>query len=376
MKISVKQQDLNRELVIAQQLISRGTRHFEFMALDVVSDKLMIQASDMDSNFSSTIACDEIEDGTVCVDARKFTELVKLINPKSEITINTNGTKLKVSTKEDKFNLVTIDRNAFPATPECKQLSTILVPAPMMRDAIEMVSFAMPSVENERYTMQCAHLVLQEEGFRLTTADGRRFVYIINVLPDEPLEDLDALIPDRALHSLEKLCSGFDGSISVSEDENHLYFVAGHRTLVTRKVIGSFPNVTKALVDGRADYWMVTVNAIEFKEALTKAKVMADYQTPSVRINVSGGVMTIRSEHENAGDASVTLPAEHSDTFSIELLVNSKLVLDFLAVVKSKEIVLDLSKPQTAFQLRPANDDKYTLRYVMMPMRNKVVNVP
>lgn len=371
MKIEIDQELLNKELSLAQQLTGHGTRSFEYLAMDVVDNKLTIHSSDMDNNFSSVINCQVAQEGTVCVDARKLTELVKLMSP-GQVTLSINGTRAQVKSNKDSFKLSMVDRGAFPAVPVKKNLAAIEVPAKLLREAIEMVSFAIPSRESERYTMQCGHLVMNEEGFRLTTTDGQRIAYILAPLPEEPLEDFEALVPDRALQSIQKLSIGQKENISITDDENHVYVSIANRTFVTRKIFGKFPDVTKALVDGKPGYQTVTVNKLELQNALQKARLLADYGKPAVQLSVQDETMTI-SAQESSGEAEVKIAAQHISGLTMDLLMNAKLLLDFTAVVKGTEIVIYYKEPFNAIQCRPANETDYTLRYIAMPMRSRIV---
>ena len=53
----------------------------------------------------------------------------------------------------------------------------------------------------------------------------------------------------------------------------------------------------------------------------------------------------------------------------MEIGFNAQYLLDFLSVVGSDEVVLELRDAESQGLLRPAGDEQENYRYVIMPMR-------
>lgn len=357
MKLAIAQPVLNGQLSITQQLIGRGG--FAYLAFDASGDELTIKAANNEGNLSITTECDILEEGSVCIHTNKLTELVKLLHGEISIKTGSNGRVAITDSRKDSFKIATLERSMFMELPDPDVSGLFVVPSELMRQAIDSVAFALPHGDNERFTMRCARLVLDMDGqLFLTTTDGQRIVKASLALPEEPLDELDLLIPDRALHALHKIC-GHGDSVRIAQDETRIYFEAGNIHYSTTKLVGSFPDTDKAADGINKDYTTVIVNRHDFHDAMKKASLITDNR--SVKLEMVEDTMYVRVESE---DGSADIALSMNGKLKLTILMNVRFVLEFLETIKGEGLAISFKNPTALVQFAPEN-----VKYLLAPMR-------
>jgi len=125
------------------------------------------------------------------------------------------------------------------------------------------------SMEESRFTLNGALLVLKKGSLAMVATDGHRLAMV------ESSSDLPgvtgayrALLPRKAMAELQKLAADAtpDSVLRFAGDENHLFFELGGRMLLSRKLTGNFPDFERVLPKEHAH--SVSVNRDEFRGAV------------------------------------------------------------------------------------------------------------
>jgi DNA polymerase-3 subunit beta len=84
-------------------------------------------------------------------------------------------------------------------------------------------------------------------------------------------------------------------------------------------------------------------------------------------MRLSDDIVEVRSESAEVGEAAEELTVTYGDG-EVEICFNAQYVLDFLAVVDTDTVVLELKDEMSQAVMHPAGQEaSYT--YVIMPMR-------
>ena len=104
---------------------------------------------------------------------------------------------------------------------------------------ISHTRFAITS-EETRYFLNGAQLVLQPDSMSLVATDGHRLAFVrVHESPGKGVKH-EVLLPRKTLNEVARLIDGTE-SIEFSHGENHLFFRAGNRLLISRKIDANFP---------------------------------------------------------------------------------------------------------------------------------------
>lgn len=235
---------------------------------------------------------------------------------------------------------------------------------------------------------------------RMVTTDGHRLAFVEKVLDASDGQQMDALIPKKALLELVKISRDSDDDIQFGEDQNHIYFQTGGRLLITRKLSGNFPNYE--MVMPKDNDKRVVFDLLEMKNAVRRISLMADERNRSIRMTVREAEVELTAQSSEEGEGQEFVPADYSGTEEVTLGFNWQYLQEFLNNVGAFENVgssdgnggdseavketdgdkvrvkESKSSPRISFEFKDANaatqiridgDTAYDYKYIVMPLR-------
>ena len=242
------------------------------------------------------------------------------------------------------------------------------IPAKLLADAIAKTTFAI-SLEESRYTLNGALLVLKPGSLAMVATDGHRLAMVET---DHKFEGFSnetrVLIPKKAMTEVQRLVgkSGDDLQIEFGQDESHLFFQVGRRLLTSRKLTGQFPNYEAVLP--RDANKTLSLERVELQDALRRVAQLADQRSHAVKFTLTTEGLEVSSSSPEYGEAKEIIEKEFKGE-TIAIGFNAQYLLDFLAAAADGPISFELKDEQSAGQLRPTGDETSRYRYVVMPMR-------
>ena len=88
----------------------------------------------------------------------------------------------------------------------------------------------------------------------------------------------------------------------------------------------------------------------------------------AVRLGLDTGKLELSASSPDLGEAREALAVEYTGG-GVEIGFNAQYLLEFLGVVGSEQVTLELKDGESQGLLRPAGEDGGDYRYVVMPMR-------
>jgi DNA polymerase III subunit beta len=371
MEITVSKFDLLQELTACSGVVERKTTipilsNFLFEAS---GDRVQITATDLDLSLRTSCAARVKKEGSCTIPARKLYDYVKLL-PDGDITLKLlENHWVNIRSGRSNTKMVGMARANFPALPVFPTTGVVKVPVTVLRTMISKTIFAISS-EESRYTLNGALLVLKPESMIMVATDGHRLAHIED--DNEKLEGVTAevrtLVPKKAMSELNSLLqqAGSD-YLEFAKDESTLFFRLGNRLLTSRQLTGQFPNYEAVLP--REVPKSVTVRCEDIASAIQRVAQFADERSGAIRLRLDKNEIRISSSNTETGESEDSIETTYeSDPLVIGF--NSQYLLEFLKAASAGEVRLEFKDPQSAGQLRPAeNGDQYKYRYVVMPMR-------
>jgi DNA polymerase-3 subunit beta len=244
----------------------------------------------------------------------------------------------------------------------------VKIPAKLIADLIAKTTFAI-SLEESRYTLNGALMVLKPGSITMVATDGHRLAMVER---DHKFEGFSAetrvLVPKKAMTEVQRLAaeSGDDGQVEFAQDESHLFFQFGRRLLTSRKLTGQFPNYEAVLP--REVTKVVVLERAELQDALRRVSQLADSRSHAVKFMLAKEGLEISASSPEYGEAKEIIEKEFKGD-PIAIGFNAQYLLDFLAAATDGPINFELKDEQSAGQLRPVSDESTRYRYVVMPMR-------
>ena len=170
------------------------------------------------------------------------------------------------------------------------------IPVKTLASMIARTSFAI-SMEESRFTLNGALLLMRPEGLTMVATDGHRlaFVQASSSQSGQVDQQFRALVPKKAMAELVKLSddAGPDGKAMFAGDDNHLFFQVGHRLLITRKLTGNFPDYERVLPK---DHQLTAkLQKDEIRSAIERVAQFADERSRAIRVQFTNGEVRVFS---------------------------------------------------------------------------------
>lgn len=369
MEFSIAKNALQKELGFVQGIVERKNTIpalSNILIESVGENTIRLIGTDLDATLRCEAEAEVKTPGAMCVGARKLFDIARTLPDASVNFRKEENNWATVKCERSNFRLAGVERESFPEIPSFRSAS-IKMPAEVFKTFIDRTIFAI-TLEESRYTLSGAKFMLDKAGARMITTDGHRLAYVErkDMGGDAARETIDTLIPRKTLAELNKLTTGYEGEISLGADENHIYFEAGQRLLISRTLTGQFPNYE--MVMPKNNDRIATFDGAALGQAIRRVALMSDERTRAIRLHLVPGSLNITAQTAEEGEAKETVATEYAGD-EIEIGFNAQYLSDFLNVVGDSQVAFELKDGNSQAQMRLAADADYDYRYVIMPMR-------
>jgi DNA polymerase III subunit beta len=371
MEFTVSKSDLVRELSLSQGVVEKKTTIpiLSNVLLEAKDDRVTLTATDLELGIRCSCPARVKKEGSGTVPARKLLDFVRLL-PEGDVTFKfLENHWASITCGRSRTRIAGMSRESYPELPAMPE-TIAEIPVKTLAGMIARTSFAI-SMEESRFTLNGALLLMRPEGLTMVATDGHRLAYVQGT-PDEAAQmnqQFRALIPKKAMTELLKLAddAGEEGKVAFAGDENHLFFQVGDRLLMTRKLTGNFPDFERVLPK---DHTLVaTLLKDEIKAAIERVAQFADERSRAIRVQFTNGEVKVFSSSVEMGESEESVPSEYEGP-DLEIGFNAQYLLEFLRAIPQTHVAFQLKDQKSAGELRPAGEGVVgQYRYVVMPMR-------
>jgi len=368
MELVVRKNDLLRELQLFQGIVERKNTIpiLANVLMEAKGDIVRFLATDLEVGLRSNCKATVTKGGTLTLPAKKFYEIVKAL-PETDIRIAEDKGGVKIAADRFESRMQTLPREDFPALPESGGAATATLGRSAVKEMVAKTQFAITG-EDTRYFLNGALFVLRPEEMNLVATDGHRLA-LVSVARDGKPKDGDenkAILPKKTLGELARLLMEGDGDIGYERGENHLFFTAGDRLLISRMIDGQFPAYERVIPKGNDKH--IEFERDRLTNAVKRVALMSNERSRAVKFQIEKGKVDVTSSSPDLGEARETLPVEYTGA-SMGICFNAQYVLDFLSAVAADVVSLDLKDEVSQAVMKPVGAEGYDYTYVIMPMR-------
>jgi len=371
MEFTVSKSDLVRELSLSQGVVEKKTTIpiLSNVLLEAVGDRVQLTATDLELGIRCSCAARIKKEGAGTVPARKLLDFVRLL-PEGDVNMKfLENHWASITCGRSRTRIAGMSRESFPELPQMPE-PIAEIPIKTLSSMITRTSFAI-SMEESRFTLNGALLLMRPEGLTMVATDGHRLAFVQATPAESGKVDQQfrALVPKKAMAELIKLAddAGPDGKAIFSGDDNHLFFQVGHRLLMTRKLTGNFPDYERVLPKDHS--LSAKLQKDDIKSAIERVAQFADERSRAIRVQFTNGEVRVFSSSVEMGESEESVPSEYQGP-DLEIGFNAQYLLDFLRAIPQDHVSFELKDQKSAGEMRPAGEtipDQY--RYVVMPMR-------
>jgi DNA polymerase III subunit beta len=371
MEFTVSKADLVRELSLSQGVVEKKTTIpiLSNVLLEAAGDRVTLTATDLELGIRCSCPARVKKEGAGTVPARKLLDYVRLL-PDADVNMKfMENHWATITCGRSRTRIAGMSRDSFPELPQTPE-PIAEIPVKTLTSMIARTQFAI-SLEESRFTLSGALLLLRPEGLTMVATDGHRLAFV-QASPEESgqiHQPFRALIPKKAMAELTKLGddAGEDAKAAFSGDDNHLFFKIGDRLLITRKLTGNFPDYERVLPKDHS--LSAKLQKEEIRSAIERVAQFADERSRAIRVQFTPGEVRIFSQSVETGESEESVPSEYQGP-DLEIGFNAQYLLDFLRAIPQDNVSFELKDQKSAGEMKPVGEtapEQY--RYVVMPMR-------
>ncbi|HEX5470105.1 MAG TPA: DNA polymerase III subunit beta [Gaiellaceae bacterium] len=365
MRVTCGRDELADKLQLAGRGVSTRT-NVQILAgimLRAADGRLQLSATDMEISLRVSLEAQVEDEGAVVVPGRLLVDIVRLL-PAGEVTIAHRAEEgvAELTCGSASYRLHTYAAEDFPRLPEIDSETAFTVDRGSFVETIARVS---RSSSRDESRPVLTGILVHFEGPKLVMAatDSYRLSVKETALEQGPGQELEAIVPARALSELSRLAQGGEpGTISVGVQENQIVFGVEDVWLTARRIDGQFPNYRQLLPETfEAE---ISLPRDEFLEIVRRASLMAQRKSP-LRLRFESGELTVSAQTQDVGEARESLPISYSGD-TIEIGFNAEFLRDGLESVSDDAVRFKLISPLRPGLILGESDD---FLYLIMPIR-------
>jgi DNA polymerase-3 subunit beta len=368
MELAVRKNDLLKELSLLQGIVERKNTIpiLANVLIEAGSNQLSLLATDLDVGLRSQ--CDAVvsKPGTLTLPAKKLFEIVNAL-PETEIRISEdkNGKSVTISADRFESRMQTLPPGEFPTPPDDAGAARAALPGAALKRMISHTRFAITS-EDTRYFLNGAQLVLQPDALSMVATDGHRLAFLrVLEAPGGTVTKSEVLLPRKTLNEIARLIDGGE-TIEFSQGENHLFFRAGSRLLISRKIDANFPAYERVIP--KSNDKTIEFDRDRLASAVRRVRLLSNERSKAVKFVIGKDQVEITSSTPDVGEAHEVLPVDYGGP-ALQICFNADYVDNFLGVVETENVLLEFKDEMSQAVVKPVGAEGYEYTYVIMPMR-------
>ena len=329
--------------------------------LEAAEGELKLTATDMEISFQGSYPAEVAVSGSLTIPAKKFNEVVRLLNADEVSLQETDNFSLALSAGHFSTQMYGLSPADFPQMPEVSSIQYIDIDGPVLAGVIEKTIYSV-AMEETRYNLSGVYVEkVDYEGdlsLRLVSTDGHRLNMAGFSTPDLPNLELlkGVLVSRKGLSELGRMAALAD-VVKLGVTTTSLVAKTATSILVMRLLEGRFPDYNLVVPKGNDKH--LVASRKELLEALKRIATMSSDDYKAVKFKIEAGQLTISSMTPELGKAEEFLAVEY-DAETLEAGFNPRFFIEALSALSSEKVKISVNKPDTPALISAAEDPGYS----------------
>jgi DNA polymerase-3 subunit beta len=331
---------------------------------------LTVTASDLQTTMTTQIPVEASENGAIAIPAKLLLDTLRSL-PEQPVTINidteTFGTE--ILTDNGRYKLSGENPIDFPKLPTVSKTMSVDMTSDVLLGAINNTVFA-TSTDDLRPAMTGVYLQLSDDNATFVATDGHRLIRYrrtdLGSGPSSVSASTSLIIPRKALQLLKASLPENVGVVAEFSQAN-ASFTFGPTQLICRLIDERFPDYENAIPTNNPN--VMTIGRTDLLNSLKRIMIYANRTTHQIRLSLKANSLTISAEDlDYSNEANEKLLCDY-DGDPMEIGFNAKLMAEVLSNLSAKMITLEMSAPNRAGLLIPADkEENEDILMLVMPV--------
>ena len=367
MKFIVSSSSLLKRLQIISGVLNTNNSlpildHFLF---EISAEEIKVTVSDLETTMTTAIPVESKEEGIIAIPAKLLLDTLKsLPDQPLTFTVNTENKQIEISSDYGKYRLSGQDGAEFPKTPIVESPAKLKINVEILYNAVEKTLFASGN-DDLRPVMSGIYFQLSEEDIVFVATDAHKLVKYSRG-DAKASKASNFIMPKKPLSLLKNILSTIDDEIEVEYNETNASFSFDSTRLVSRLIDGKYPNYEAVIPKENPN--RLTIDRTSFLGSIKRVSIFSSKTTHQVKLKISGSELHISAEDVDFNNnANERLTCQY-DGDDMEIGFNSNFLIEMLNSLNSNEVHIEMSAPNRAGILTPADGTSEHEEILMLVM--------
>jgi DNA polymerase-3 subunit beta len=362
MKFTVSKEALLDGLQKVQHVVSSRTTLpiLSNVLLVAENGRLQLTTTDLDVGITGSVDAQIAKEGATTLPAKRLVNIIREL-PASEVEISVDAKNhASIACGPSFFKIIGLGEDDFPPLPNFEGAKVYQVPQQMLRDGLKKTAYAISNDET-RYVLNGIYTSFREGKLTLVATDGRRLAMVENDLDYPANQDLDVIVPTKAIQELQRLL-GSTGEVEVQLSESQISFRIGEHLLVSKLIEGNYPNYRQVIPSDASE--RVELPREAMLETVRRVSLLSSDKSNSIKLVFSANRIEVTANSPDVGEALETLEVVY-DGKDMQIAFNPEFMKAPLQNLEEETVYLDLIDEMSPGVVRIDG----SFLYVIMPMR-------
>ena len=302
--------------------------------IEAENGQVRFTATDLDVCITGVVPANVLREGTVTLPAKKLVSIISEL-PEAEVQVDVN------------------QRN---------QAAVEQVEQNMLRDCIRRTEYAI-STDTTRYVLNGISLSFRNGKMTLVATDGRRLALAETALEFPEEQQLDAILPTKAVGELRRLLDEV-GTVTIRFTRNQAAFEINDTLLISKLIDGNYPNYRQVIPTDCKE--SIELPCGELLETVRRVSLLSVDKSTNIKLNFRENELEVASSAEGVGEAHESMTITYSGR-PLSISFNPDFFMAPLKTMAGDTIItLNLIDEMSPGVLKIGDE----FLYVLMPMRS------
>ncbi len=330
--------------------------------MEVENGFLRFTATDLDVCVTGLVPANVIREGSVTLPAKKLVSIISEL-PDSEVQVDVNShNQASVECGRSQFKLNGLSADEFPELPSFEHATVYEVEQNVLREGIRRTEYAISS-DSSRYVLNGISLSFRNGRMTLVATDGRRLALAETALEVPEEQQLDAILPTKAVGELRRLLDEA-GKVTIRFTRNQASFEINDTLLISKLIDGNYPNYRQVIPSDCRE--SIELPCGELLETVRRVSLLSVDKSTNIKLNFSENELEVVSSAEGVGEARESISINYAGA-PLSISFNPEFFMAPLKTMSGDTVItLNLIDEMSPGVLKIGEE----FLYVLMPMRS------
>jgi DNA polymerase-3 subunit beta len=333
---------------------------------ELSENKLVVSASDLETTMSTVLEVDSASEGNIAVPAKLLLDILKTFPEQPLTFVAEKNNTIEISSNHGKYALAYADGAEFPSAVNLAEPSSTTIIGDILATAISKTIFAAGN-DDLRPVMSGVFFQFSPEGLIFVSTDAHKLVKYqrTDVTASQVAE---FIMPKKPLTLLKGILAGSETDVTIEYNESNAKFSFDNTELVCRLIDGKYPNYEAVIPKENPN--KLSIDRNQFLSSAKRVSIFSNKTTHQIRLKIAGAELNISAEdidYSNKAEERLTCSYSGDD---MQIGFNSRFLIEMLTNLNSDEVTLEMSLPNRAGILTPADglDEGEHITMLVMPV--------